>query len=143
MSRNCRFAVAVHVAALLADCAGTPVTSDWIASSVNTHPVVVRRTLAALARAGLVHSQRGTTGGSSLARAPQRITLLDLYHATEEQDPQALHHQAPNPRCPVGANIIPLLAGILSRAERAKQEELAKTTVADVVEALHRLAATG
>jgi Rrf2 family protein len=141
MSRNCRFAVAVHVAALLADCAGTPATSDWIAASVNTHPVVVRRTLAALARAGLVNSQRGTAGGSFLARAPSRITLLDLYHATDEQDPQALHHQAPNPQCPVGANIVPLLAEILTRAERAKQEELARTTVADVVAAIHRLAA--
>jgi Rrf2 family protein len=142
VSRNCRFAVAVHVAALLADCAGTPVTSDWIASSVNTHPVVVRRTLAALARAGLVRSQRGIAGGSFLARDPGRITLLDLYHATDEQDPQALHHQAPNPRCPVGANIVPLLSDILARAEQAKQTELARTTVADVVAAIHNLAAT-
>ncbi|MTJ79782.1 MAG: Rrf2 family transcriptional regulator [Telmatospirillum sp.] len=137
MSKNCRFAVAVHVATLLAQNSGASATSDWIAGSVNTNPVVVRRILSALAKAGLVTSQRGIAGGSVLARPPAAITLLDLYRAVDEQGPQSLHHQPPNPACPVGARIVPVLEDILSRAEQAKERELGRITVADVLAAVH------
>jgi len=133
MSRNCRFAVAVHIAALLATRSGTPATSEWIAGSVNTNPVVVRRILSALAKAGLVKSQRGTSGGSLLARPPAAISLLDLYQAAAEVEGTATHHQPPNPACPVGANIVPVLIEIIGRAEAAKERELAETSVADIV----------
>lgn len=136
MARNCRFAVAVHIATILALHRESPATSDWIAGSVNTNPVVVRRILSALAKAGLVTSQRGITGGSSLAREPQAISLLDLYRAVDEQEAQALHHQPPNPHCPVGAHILPVLIDILAKAEAAKEKELAAVTVGDVAAAV-------
>ncbi len=133
MARNCRFAVAVHVAAVLALQGDTPATSDWLAGSVNTNPVVVRRILAALSRAGLVRSQRGMLGGSLLSHPAATITLLDIHRAVGDEEAPAVHHQPPNPACPVGANIVPVLVDILDRAESAKERELAKTTVADVV----------
>ena len=134
MSRNCRFAVAVHIATLLAHTGEKPATSEWIAGSVNTNPVVVRRILASLARAGLVRSQRGTAGGSLLARPAEQITLRDVYLAVAEEDAAPpVHHQPPNDACPVGANIIAILVDELSRADAAKEAELAKTTVAGVL----------
>ena len=42
---SCRFAVAVHVLAVLAYKEGEAVTSALLASSVNTNPVVIRRLL--------------------------------------------------------------------------------------------------
>ena len=42
---NTRFALAVHVAALLAHADPEPVTSETMAASVQTNPVVVRRVL--------------------------------------------------------------------------------------------------
>jgi len=60
---NCRFTVAIHVLCLLAALHPKPVTSEFIAGSVNTNPVVIRRILAALRRAGLVKSQPGVSGG--------------------------------------------------------------------------------
>lgn len=142
MARNCRFAVAVHIATILALHRDTPATSDWIAGSVNTNPVVVRRILSALAKAGLVRSQRGIAGGSALAKEPEAMSLLDLYHAVDDQEAQATHNQPPNPNCPVGANIVPVLEGILQKAEAAKQRELAKLSVGDVVAAIQsRIAA--
>lgn len=141
MARNCRFAVAVHIATILALHRESPATSDWIAGSVNTNPVVVRRILSALAKAGLVTSQRGIAGGSSLAKEPKDISLLDLYRAVDEQEAQALHHQPPNPRCPVGAHILPVLVDILARAEAAKEQELAQVTVGDVAAAVQGRAA--
>lgn len=131
--RNCRFAVAVHVCALLAMSTDGPITSDWIAGSVNTNPVVVRRILSALAKAGLVRSVRGSAGGSMLARAPETVSLLEIQRAVEEEDGPALHNQPPNRACPVGRGIQPVLARVLDRAEAAREAVLATTLLSEVV----------
>ena len=136
MARNCRFAVAVHIAAVLANNREHPATSDWIAGSVNTNPVVVRRILSALAKAGLVRSQRGSTGGSFLTREPKDISLFQLYRAVDEDEGPALHTHPPNPDCPVGANIQAVLVDIIERAETAKEREFTKITLADVVDSI-------
>jgi len=136
MSKNCRFAVAVHVASVLALQGGQPATSEWIAGSVNTNPVVIRRILSALAKAGLVSSTRGSTGGSVLARNPDTISLLDISRAVEDDDGPALHHQPPNPACPVGRGIQPVLVRIIDRAEAAREAVLATTLLSEVVAAV-------
>lgn len=136
MSRNCRFAVAVHVASVLALNGEAPCTSEWIAGSVNTNPVVIRRILSALAKAGLVRSIRGSAGGSVLARRPDAITLLDIAQAVDEDEGPALHHQPPNPACPVGRGIQPVLVRIIERAEAARESVLAATLLSEVVGAI-------
>lgn len=133
MARNCRFAVAVHITAVLALNGDSPATSEWIAGSVNTNPVVIRRLLSALAKAGLVTSIRGSAGGSLLARRPEDISLLDIARAVEEDEAPALHHQPPNPACPVGRTIQPVLVRVIDRAEAAREAVLATTLLSEVV----------
>ena len=133
MARNCRFAVAVHITTLLALSGDKLATSDWISGSVNTNPVVVRRILSALAKAGLVKSLRGINGGSVLAKAPEHITLLEINRAVDDAEPPPLHHQTPNQKCPVGRGIQPVLTTILGRATAAADAVLADLTLADVV----------
>jgi Rrf2 family protein len=135
MSTNSRFAVAVHVLTLLArgQEGEPPVTSEYIASSVNTNPVVIRRVLGSLRAAHLVSSQGGNGGGWQLIRAPAAITLRDVYRAMEAEPPFALHHRAPNPNCPVGRHIQQALNGRFAAAARAMEAELARTTIADVL----------
>jgi Predicted transcriptional regulator len=141
MTKSCRFAVAVHVVSVLALNAGAPCTSEWIAGSVNTNPVVIRRILSALGKAGLVRAIRGSNGGALLARAPEAITLLEIARAVEEDERPALHHQPPNPQCPVGRTIQPVLRGIIGRAEAAREAELAVTRLSDVLEGIRAGAA--
>lgn len=136
MARNCRFAVAVHVCALLALEEEVARTSEWIAGSVNTNPVVVRRILSALAKAGLVVSTRGSTGGSLLARSAKAITLLDIQRAVDEEEAPALHNQPPNPACPVGRGVGPVLVRVIERCEAAKETILATTSLSEVVAAI-------
>jgi Rrf2 family protein len=133
MAKSSRFVIATHALALLASGDGEPVTSDWIAGSVNTNPVVIRRVLAMLARAGLVASQEGARGGTRLARPAKDVTLFEVYRAVEEGDLFASHPQPPNPNCPVGCRIQAALAPTLDAAEAAVARSLARTTVADVV----------
>lgn len=129
---NTRFAVAVHVLTFLQTQGGEPATSELIASSVNTNPSLVRRLLSQLARAGLTTSQMGAGGGALLARPAERITLLDVYRAVDEDRTVIPLHPAPNLRCPVGRNIHRVLETRVDAAERALHAELARTTVADL-----------
>ncbi|QCX76151.1 Putative HTH-type transcriptional regulator YwnA [Streptomyces sp. YIM 121038] len=137
MSANSRMTVATHALTWMAlVCPKRPdgiVTSDEIAASVNTNPVVIRRTLGGLRDAGLVVSQRGQGAGWRLAREPGAITLRDVYLAVEPDPLLALHASAPNRKCPVGRGIPPVLRGAYDRAEEAMKAELAAVTVADVL----------
>jgi Rrf2 family protein len=132
MSTSSRFVVAVHMLTLLETERGRPVTSAYIAGSVNTNPGVIRRLLSMLARAGLVTSRLGAGGGALLAKPAHRIPLLDVYRAVESGDVFALHRSPPNPQCPVGKHIQPAISTVLQRAERALEGELGDVTVAEV-----------
>jgi Rrf2 family protein len=134
MPLNSRFAVAAHILTLLYDSDGQPLTSDFIAGSVNTNPAVIRRLLSQLAKAGLTAARLGAGGGARLARPATQITLRDVYRAVDEGSLFAMHPQDPNPDCPVGRHIQASLEGIMEDAERALEAELANYTIADLVE---------
>ncbi|MCY1082967.1 Rrf2 family transcriptional regulator [Archangium lansingense] len=140
MSTSSRFAVAIHVLTLLAYSGGEALTSEFMAGSVNTNPVVIRRMLAALRAAKLVSSQGGPGGGWQLLRPPEAITLRDVYRAVEESTLFPLHSREPNPRCPVGANIQTALTAHFEVAHQALEQELARTTIADVMREVKSLA---
>jgi Rrf2 family protein len=136
MSANSQLTVAIHIPswmALVERNRPGPVTSERIALSVNTNPVVIRRALGLLQKAGLVQSQRGANAGWVLAKRPTAITLLDIYNAVETGPLFAMHHSTPNQTCPVGRGIQPTLKDVYGGLERALRRDLAKTTVAQVL----------
>ncbi len=128
-----RFAVAVHILALLEESGDGPVTSEYIAGSVNTNPAVVRRILSMLASAGITASRLGAGGGALLARPAAEITLLEVFQAVEACELFAMHSAQPNPQCPVGRNIQAVLEETTGAAQRALEAELAGRTIADVL----------
>jgi Rrf2 family protein len=129
LNLSTRFTIALHILTLLASNREEALTSEYIAGSVNTNPVVVRRLLGLLRRGGFVSSQPGKGGGWVLTLAPDSISLLDVRRAVNEGSPFAMHNQPPNPACPVGRNIQAALTGVYSQAERAMEAELARTSV--------------
>ena len=133
MSTSSRFAVAVHVLALMARAGEESVKSEGVAGNVNTNPVVIRRLLCELAHAGLVISQKGATGGSRLAKRPDEVTLLDVYRAVEERDVFCLQRHRPNPACPVGAGIEVVLHEVLEDVNSAVEDVLRQRTLEDVL----------
>jgi len=136
-----RFAVAVHVLSLVAMEEEEAVTSDYIASSVRTNAVVVRRLLGKLRQVGMVRIQPGPHGGARLARPASKILLSDVYKAVEEGQVLSLHKNPPNPRCPVGRNIGGVLSRIFGEAESAMEATLRRRTLADVVGSVKESAA--
>ncbi|NIR51108.1 Rrf2 family transcriptional regulator, partial [candidate division KSB1 bacterium] len=102
-------------------------TSDRIAWSVNTNPVVVRRVLGQLRKAGLVSSLPGASGGSKLKQEPEEITLADVFDAVRNGDDQFNSH-SPNPECPVRSNILPTLEEVFDKTQAAMKVQLKKVT---------------
>jgi len=134
MQISSRFTVALHIFT----CVETfkddyKVTSDFLASSINTNPVIIRKILTQLKNAGLITVARGT-GGISPTRPISEITFYDVYQAIEPVENGDLFHfhEAPNPDCPVGRNIHSLLDDKLKAIQDAMEAEMKKYTVADL-----------
>lgn len=134
MSANSKMTLAVHVLTWIAfDRRGTDDevgTSQRIATSVNTNPVVIRRCLGDLREAHLVESSRNR--GWTLSRDASEITLHDVYRAVGG-DVFAMHTSPPDHECHVGYGIQPVLMRAYERATSALCESLAQTTVADIL----------
>ena len=133
MNVSTRFTVALHILTLLASQPGEALTSEYIAGSVNTNPVVVRRLMKTMRERGWVSSQPGNGGGWELVANPEKLTLADVRRAVNEGSPFSMHNQPPNPHCPVGKRIQSALGPLYDSAERAMEDELARTTIASLL----------
>ncbi|MEA3211992.1 MAG: hypothetical protein QOE70_5049 [Chthoniobacter sp.] len=133
MASSCRFAFAIHILAVLALKREGGVTSDCLAASVNTNPVVIRRVVSTLRRAGLVCCAQGAGGGATLCRAPESIGLDEVYRAVEPLTAFSGHPHQPDLRCPVGRQIKVVLEEIHASAHQAFAAALAERTLAEVV----------
>jgi Rrf2 family protein len=127
-----RFATAIHVAAMMAGNPAEPVTSDHIAASVNTNPVVIRRLMSGLKAAGIVGSQSGASGGFVLKRQPAEITLGAIFRAVECAKLFRVHPD-PSPNCPYGKAIERVMTKVSGEAEIALLKTLDGWTLTDVM----------
>lgn len=134
MLGSSRFVIAIHVLAILARAHGRePVCSTFIAQSVNTNPVVIRRLMASMEQHSLVKSLAGRKGGFILARDPRSITLQEIFNALEGSELFRRHVREPSKECPVGACIANVISKPLRVAEEAMNAALARTTLQDLV----------
>ncbi|WP_136608585.1 Rrf2 family transcriptional regulator [Paenibacillus dokdonensis] len=136
MSISSRFSVAIHILCLLAiNKDKVTNTSEYLAGSVNTNPVVIRKVMSMLKGAGLVHVRAGVAG-AKLAKKLSEITLLDVYKAVNVVAENDLFstHEHPNPECMVGRNIQQSLTKQFSAAQKAMERSLEIVTLEDVVQ---------
>jgi Rrf2 family protein len=131
MNTSLRFAISIHALTLLAS-ADKPLTSQAIAASVDTNPVVIRRMMASLRENGLVESKPGAKGGWRLLRKPNKIGLYEVYRSLESEGILAIHPH-PDKHCRVGGHIKETLGGIFSDAQTEMEKALGRYTVADVL----------
>ena len=119
--------LALHTMALLASDSGSKRTTWEIAKILRVSEAHLAKVLQRLGRAGLVKSQRGPGGGFSLGRAPDAITLLDVYEATEGPwEPPAclLGRPACNGSC--------ILGGLLEQVGAEIRDYFAQTRLSDL-----------
>ncbi len=133
MQISSRFTMAIHMFACIDTFSNQKMTSDFMAESIGTNPVIVRKILQQLKAAGLVEVARGT-GGVKVTKPLDQITFLDVYRAVECTPEEELFHfhENPNPKCPVGKNIHGILDKRLLEVQSAMEEKLSKMTLEDV-----------
>lgn len=131
MKRNSRLSLALHTLGHMAGDPDRMQTSADIADHAGTNPVVVRRVLGKLRKAGLLASEKGHAGGWRLARSPHQITLADVYIALDESL-IATGSEEETPDCSIEHVLQKKVASVMQDIERSLIERLAGTTIAEV-----------
>ena len=138
MQISSRFTIGLHILTAIDTFQNEyKVTSDFLAGSIQTNPVVVRRILGQLKKAGLIESSQGVAG-ITIPKPLDQITFYDVYTAVEpvEEGDLFRFHDSPNPDCPVGRNIHTLLDGKLREIQNAMEEKMRQYTLADLHDGL-------
>ncbi|MDE6969411.1 MAG: Rrf2 family transcriptional regulator [Eubacterium sp.] len=141
MQISSRFTIAVHVLICIETFKNDyKVTSDFLASSVNVNPVVIRRLLQQLKKAGIITVRRGS-GGADIEKPLNTITLLDVYNAVECVGGGELFHfhENPNQQCPVGKNIHTILDERLDEIQKAMEKEMQSVSIQDMMDDAKKL----
>jgi Rrf2 family protein len=137
MNKSQQFAVSCHILTIMAAYPESALTSETIAESVNTNPVVIRRVMSHLRQHGMVDSRPGTSGGWRLLRPPAELTLGEVYRAVSHENELSMH-QHPNPDCLIGGNIQQALGSIFGTAQSAMEKSLDECNIATILDSILR-----
>lgn len=136
MAANTKFAVALHAVLVLARHPSTFVSSDFIAESVRTNPVVIRRLLGVLVDAGIVETKAGKAGGARLAKEGSGISVYDLYRAVLNEELFPKPEKGENSECIVSCSMRRILDEVCDRAAEGLKASLGTLTIAALVRQL-------
>ncbi len=128
-----RFTIAIHTLICLEYFKGEyKLTSEFIARSTCCNPVIIRRILSQLAKAGLIKTKAGV-GGSEIIKPLSEISLLDIFHAVNAVDDTlfSIHNSKECP-CPVGKTMHGVLDGYLSSVEEVIYKKLSEITLQEI-----------
>lgn len=122
----------------------TPVTSEALAKANQTHPVVIRQTLAGLRDKGYVRSEKGHGGGWTLACDMSIVTLHDIHTALGSPSLLATSDPSETTGCLVEQAVNASLNQAFQAAENLLLAHLGKVSLAMLSADIHaRSAARG
>lgn len=141
MQISMKCSVAVHCLIFIHEVKGiAKVTSNLLAESTGSNPVVIRNILSALKKAGLITVPRGT-GGAELCAAPSQITLYQIYSALEPNGVTSIIgiHPCDGRPCPVAQNIRKVLEKPYQKIEDAVKQAMEEITLQSMIDDFHSL----
>nr|WP_315183533.1 Rrf2 family transcriptional regulator [uncultured Flavobacterium sp.] len=100
-----KFAITIHILTLLSKFPNDFLSSEFIAGSMNLHPVLVRKEIANLKKNNIVESKEGKNGGTRLLKPATTISLDTIFKMTFDTVTLGFSKNQPNPDCPVGKQI--------------------------------------
>ena len=107
-------------------------SSDDLATSVNTNPVVIRRLLSMLTKGKLVVTLRGKSGGVKLAKDPAQINLKDIYLAVSPTETIAPRSKTPHKECAVSCSMFAIMSNIAEGTQKATLKYLETQKLSDL-----------
>ena len=133
MNANQQFSVSCHILAILAAFPDEAITSETIARSVDTNPVVIRRIMSRLRNHGLVESHTGTNGGWRLCHPAAELNLRKIYQAVGHESVLSIHTH-PNMDCPIGGHIQDTLGNVFAGVQQALEVALETVSIANLLD---------
>jgi len=124
-----KFAISIHILTLLAKFPDDYLSSEFIASSINLNPVLVRKEIANLKKNQIVMSKEGKNGGTKLNILPSKVTLKQIFESTFEEISLGFSKNEPNPKCPVGKEINKNLSTLYTTLNDSVMKQLEATTL--------------
>lgn len=122
--------LALHGMVFIAASGGQTIHVKEIARKIGASEAHLSKVLQRLVKVGLLHSTRGPSGGFEMAKAPERITLWDIYLAMEG----SITHEG----CPIHQNHCPftrcILGGIPKKLNQEFEDYLKSQTLQDFPE---------
>jgi len=134
MRASSKFTIAIHICIYLDYSNDQLVSSQTLAESVKTNPVVIRRLIGQLRRQGIVESVAGAKGGFYLAKPVDQLTLWDIYLVV--RDDEFFNKPKVNPDCKVSSNLAVLVDEVYSESELSMKNSMEKVTVAQLTNKL-------
>lgn len=132
MKRSSRLSLALHALVHLHAQPGRQLTSAALASCLMTNAVVVRRVLGELREAGIVAATKGPSGGWSLARPAETITLREIYEAMGERLLVRTESDPGDPGCAIVRSVDRVMHEFLDDAEALLAARLGRVRLSDV-----------
>ena len=139
MRINTKCSIALHCLVLISEFQDrAKLTSELMAKSTGCNSAAIRSILSALQKAGIISVARGI-GGAYLSRAPEEITMWEVYHALE---PDGLAHFIglhPNPsdQCPVGRCIETVLTDAYTEIGASVRTAMEQITLRQLLDDYH------
>jgi len=129
MRRDSRLSGVLHILLHMAERSG-PATSETLATTMDTNPVVIRRIMAGLRDHGYVRSEKGHGGGWTLACNLSEVTLRDIYIALGSPSLLAMGNRTEAPGCLVEQAVNAALSEAFHDAEALLLSRLGDVTLA-------------
>lgn len=126
-----KFAITIHILTLLSKFPDEYLSSEFIAGSMNLHPVLVRKEIANLKKNNIVESKEGKNGGTRLLKSASNISLDAIFKMTFDMVTLGFSKNEPNPDCLVGKKINENLENLYENINQEISTQLSAITLED------------
>lgn len=130
MRRDSRLSGVLHVLLHMAQHPERAFTSEEMAKSMDTNPVVIRRIMAGLRDHGYLRSEKGHGGGWTLSCDLAKVTFRDIYTALGCPALLAIGNRTESPGCVVEQAVNAALGAAFDDAETRLLEKFGDVTLA-------------
>lgn len=130
-----RFSVAVHAMCVLTFRSPELSNAVFLGENISVHPLIVKRIIGSMVKAGLAEAVLGARGGYRLARGADQVTLWDIYYAVQGSGPFRKRHGMPESNCDEGRAIDRVVYDLYTDLDLVVETRLKQVTLADILQA--------
>lgn len=134
-----RFAVAVHAMCVLSYHSPELSNASFVGDSISVNPLIAKRIIGSMVKAGLAEAVLGARGGYRLARSADQVSLWDIYHAVQGNGPFRSRYGMPESNCDEGRAIDRVVFDLYEDLDQEIERRLSQITLAQILLAAERV----